>query len=64
MVEVSRFLNVSELAEYMGVGKAAAYELCRRQGFPAIRIGNSIRIPNTALQQWIANELNNGQHRV
>lgn len=64
MAEASKFLRVSELAEYMGVGKAAAYELCRRQGFPALRIGNSIRIPDTALQQWIANELNNYPHRV
>ncbi|SEP57734.1 DNA binding domain-containing protein, excisionase family [Virgibacillus subterraneus] len=54
--EVPRFLKVPEAAEILRIGKTATYELCQQaevNGFPCIRDGNKIRIPYTALMNWI-----------
>lgn len=46
-------LTVKELAEVLRIGRSSAYELCRQNEFPVIRIGKSIRIPSKALFEWI-----------
>lgn len=54
--EAPRFLKVKEAAEILRIGITATYELCRQSehnGFPAIREGSKIRIPYTALMNWI-----------
>ena len=54
--EVPRFLKVPEAAEILRIGVTATYELCNQaeyNGFPAIREGRRIRIPYTALMNWI-----------
>ena len=38
-------LTVEEMAEILRIGRSSAYELCRQNEFPVIRIGRSIRIP-------------------
>ena len=43
----------AELANVLGIGRNAAYTLCRQQGFPAIRIGNRYFIPVQALTDWL-----------
>jgi|GEM_PF-908898 len=53
---VPRFLKVPEAAEILRIGRTATYELCQQSehnGFPAFREGNRIRIPYTALMNWI-----------
>ena len=52
-------LTVKELAEVLRIGRSSAYELCRQNEFPVIRIGNSIRIPKKALFDWIERESGN-----
>ncbi|HQD80862.1 MAG TPA: helix-turn-helix domain-containing protein [Bacillota bacterium] len=47
------FMTVAELAAYLRIGRSAAYELCHWRGFPAIRVGRSIRIHKTALAEWL-----------
>lgn len=49
-------LTVKELAEVLRIGRSSAYELCRQNEFPVIRIGKSIRIPKKALFDWIERE--------
>ncbi|MUK89120.1 helix-turn-helix domain-containing protein [Ornithinibacillus sp. L9] len=59
--EAPRFLTVPEAAEILRIGKTATYELCRQSennGFPAIREGHKIRIPYTALMNWIDQQTN------
>ena len=54
--EVPRFLTVKEAAKILRFGITRTYELCQQSkhnGFPAIRDGNKIRIPYTALMNWI-----------
>lgn len=51
-------MTVKQAAEYLNVSESMVREMERRwQGkfFPAIRMGNSIRIPRDELIQWIKN---------
>ena len=45
--------TVDELAQVMQIGRNVAYELCHRQGFPAIRIGKRYVIPIAGLHKWL-----------
>lgn len=54
--EAPRFLKVPEAAEILRIGITATYELCHQSeinGFPSVRQGKHIRIPYTALMNWI-----------
>lgn len=58
--EVPRFLTVPEAAEILRIGRTATYELCKQSGhngFPALREGNKIRIPYSALMNWINSQV-------
>ena len=52
-MENKKTLNVSELSEYLGIGRATAYELVNSTGFPSFRIGKKILVNVDALQDWI-----------
>ncbi|GIO23931.1 helix-turn-helix domain-containing protein [Oceanobacillus sp. J11TS1] len=55
-----RFLTVPEAAEILRVGKSAVYELCRQSkhnGFPSIKEAEKIRIPYSALMNWIDQQI-------
>ena len=53
--------KVNELSEILGIGRNAAYELCRRPDFPSIRIGNRIVVPVDALNKWLEDQVKNQQ---
>lgn len=47
-------LSVREMAEVLGIGLPAAYDLCHIEGFPAIRVSSRrIIVPKEALQRWL-----------
>ena len=46
-------LRPGELAETLGIGKNAAYQLCNRADFPTIRVGHKCLIPVDALRRWL-----------
>lgn len=48
-------LNIKELAEALGIGDRAAYELTRRDGFPRLRM-NGIKVPVRDLQDWLSRQ--------
>ena len=52
-MESKKNLNVRELSEYLGIGRATAYELVNSDGFPFFRIGKKILVNVDALQVWI-----------
>jgi excisionase family DNA binding protein len=46
--------SVEELAKSLGISKPVAYELIKREGFPAIRVSERrIIIPVDALRSWL-----------
>lgn len=45
--------TVPEVANLPGINKATAYELARRDDFPAVRIGRRIVVPKVAFQRWL-----------
>lgn len=50
-------LDVAELAKELGISKPVAYELTKRNGFPAIRVSERrIIIPREGLQRWLESE--------
>ena len=48
--------SVSELAEYLMVGKNAAYELLKNNKIKSFRIGKIHKIPLWAINEYIKNE--------
>lgn len=45
--------TVTEMAQVLNIGRNKAYELVKTEGFPAIYIGSTIRIPIEALNRWL-----------
>lgn len=46
-------LSVSEAAALIGVSQSHMYELCRIEGFPAIKIGRRILIHAKRMEAWL-----------
>ena len=47
-------MSVQELASQLGISLPKAYELVKRPGFPALRIGTRILIPVDAFREWLS----------
>lgn len=54
---ISKFklLTIPEAARILNIGRTKAYELARMREIPVVRIGNSLRIPQKDLFEWIKN---------
>lgn len=50
-------LRVGDAARLLAIGRSKAYRLVGDGTLPAIRVGESIRIPRDALLQWISEQL-------
>lgn len=50
---MSGYMTVSEVRDYLSIGKTAAYELVHRADFPVCRIGGSIRVPRNEFLYWV-----------
>ena len=56
--ELPLMLSVPEVAAVLGISRAGAYELVRREGFPALKIGCRIVVPKEKFIGWIDNQTN------
>ena len=45
--------TVKEVAEVLGIGKASAYNLVNRDGFPVLTFGKKKIIPIEAFDKWL-----------
>lgn len=55
-------LSVEEMAQTLGISRPVAYELIKREGFPAIRVSERrIIIPVDSLKQWLNREAVRGE---
>ena len=43
----------SDIAEALGIGINAAYDLLHRDDFPSIRIGRKLVVPREAFFRWL-----------
>ena len=50
-------LRPGELAEVLGIGRNAAYQLCNRADFPTVRIGHKLIIPVDGLRRWLEEQV-------
>ena len=58
-------ITVLELAKLLGVSKPTAYDLTKRDGFPAIRVSDRrIIIPVESLNRWLNDPANQGCARA
>lgn len=46
-------LNVTQVAEYLGISKTVAYTLFRRKDFPSLRVNRRYLIPRDRFLNWI-----------
>ena len=53
LAEMGAAVNVEELAQVLKISKTKAYELVKREGFPAVKLGKRILVPTEALVQWL-----------
>lgn len=49
-----RLLRANEVAEVLGVSRATAYSMMAAGILPTVRIGRSVRCPDTELKRWVA----------
>ena len=47
------FLTVREVQEMLGISKSGVYRLLHTDGFPALKIGNLVKIRRTELEAWL-----------
>ncbi|SNS91463.1 DNA binding domain-containing protein, excisionase family [Micrococcales bacterium KH10] len=50
----TKFLTVAEVAEQMRVSKMTVYRLVHSGELPAVRVGKSFRVPQRALDEYLA----------
>ena len=46
-------LKTEHIAEYLGVGRATAYNLVNSEGFPRVMVGRRIVVPKDAFLNWV-----------
>lgn len=55
IVDYPDVLTVSELADLFQIGRSSAYNLVKTHRIRSIRIGRCIRIPRTAVEEYLSN---------
>ena len=48
-----RILTAREVAEYLQLSKSKVYYLISRRGLPHLKIGRSVRVKESDLNQWL-----------
>jgi excisionase family DNA binding protein len=46
-------LTVPQVAAFLQISRTKAYDLCYAEGFPAIRMRRTVRVPKAALLRWL-----------
>lgn len=49
----AEYLTVQEVTKRLGISRAFCDRLIREEGLPIVRIGTSIRVKSSSLNQWI-----------
>ena len=49
-------LTVQEVAAALRVSRQTVYRMVHAEEIPSVRVGRSVRVPETALQRWMGGE--------
>ena len=60
LLEEVRFLTVAEVAALMRVSKMTVYRLVHSGDLAAVRVGRSFRVPENAVQEYLASTFKDG----
>lgn len=52
-------LNITEVAEALGVSRSVVYQLLHRADFPSFKIGKRTVVPRIALEEWANAQVKN-----
>ena len=50
-------LRIDAAAERLAVSRATLYRLLQRGELPTVRIGSAVRVPVSALERWLADQM-------
>lgn len=50
-------LTIPEAARMIGLGRSKTYELVTRGELRVVRIGRAVRLPRTAVENWVAEQV-------
>ena len=54
-LENKKTYTVMEIAEMLGIGRTAAYNLVKENHFKVVKIGASIRVSKKSFDEWLDN---------
>jgi excisionase family DNA binding protein len=57
-MEENKYMTVEETAEYLKMPKDTTYDLCKRKGFPAVKLGKQWRVHKDSLDAWFLQQAN------
>jgi len=60
MEELPAMLTVKDIKVLFSIGQKQAYELVHTEGFPAVKVGSSIKIPKYLLLKWLEDGVRKG----
>lgn len=46
-------MTVEEVARYLRISRAKAYEMTQSRELPVVRMGRSVRVHRAALEEWL-----------
>ncbi|SHJ65763.1 helix-turn-helix domain-containing protein [Desulfofundulus thermosubterraneus] len=53
LTELPLFLTPPQIAQLLQISRSAAYALVKSKGFPAVKIGRSVRVYREAFIRWM-----------
>lgn len=51
-----RYITIKEFCEKYSISRTRLYNMMHMPGFPSIRIGRIVRIPENVAHEWLINE--------
>lgn len=60
----ARFLTVAEVADLLRLSRMTVYRLVADGELPALRVGKSYRVPQSALDAFIAERMSSGESQA